>query len=157
MKILLPIDGSSYSAAAVAEVSQRPWPPNTEVRIITVDPPLDANLLRGGAPTLFDELVQRQRAEAMQHLANATAVIKQKAPSLLVTPILREGYPKEVILDEAERWGADLIVVGTHGYGAIRRFFLGSVALAVATNAPCSVEIVRVPPVPAGDASKPAP
>jgi nucleotide-binding universal stress UspA family protein len=59
---------------------------------------------------------------------------------------LQVGSPKEAILDEAERWGADLIVVGSHGYGAIQRLFLGSVSLAVATNALCSVEIVRMPP-----------
>jgi nucleotide-binding universal stress UspA family protein len=145
MKILLAVDGSAYSAGAVAEVSRRPWPPQSEVRIITVDLPLDSDLLRGGSPTVFDELAQRQRVEAERHLNAAAATFKQYAPGLRVTPILREGHPKEVILDEAERWGADLIVVGSHGYGAIRRFFLGSVSLAVATNAPCSVEIVRIP------------
>ena len=36
-----------------------------------------------------------------------------------------KGLPKEVILDEAERWGADLIVVGSRGYGSISRFMLG--------------------------------
>jgi len=72
-------------------------------------------------------------------------VVKRNAPGLIVSPVLREGHPKDKILDEAEQWGADLIVVGSHGYGAVRRLFLGSVSLAVAINAPCSVEIVRVP------------
>ena len=79
-------------------------------------------------------------------LNDAAAVFKRNAPGLIVTPVFREGHPKDTILDEAERWGADLIVVGSHGYGAIKRLFLGSVSLAVATNAACSVEIVRVPP-----------
>lgn len=146
MKILLAIDGSSYSDAAVAEISRRPWPPQSEVRLITVDAPLDAQLQRGGSPTAYDEIVQQQRAEAVRRLNAAAAVFKQNAPGLLVTPVLLEGWPKEAILDEAERWGADLIVVGSHGYGAIRRIFLGSVSLALATHAPCSVEIVRSPP-----------
>lgn len=146
MKILLAIDGSAYSDAAAAGISRRPWPPESEVRIITVDPPLDSSLLHGAGATAFDELVKCQRAEAARHLNSAAAVFKQNAPGLIVTPILREGHPKEVILEEAERWGADLIVLGSHGYGAIRRFFLGSVSLAVATNALCSVEIVRAPP-----------
>ena len=149
MKILLAIDGSSYSEAAVAEVSWRPWPAQSEVRLITVDPPLDANLLRGGSPTAFDDLVKRQRSEAARRLSDAAAVLQQNCPGLPVTPVLREGWPKEVILDEAERWGADLIVIGSHGYGAIKRLFLGSVSLAVAANASCSVEIVRGPDQPA--------
>jgi nucleotide-binding universal stress UspA family protein len=153
MKILLAIDGSAYSDAAVWEVSRRLWAPDTEVRLITVDPPVDAGLLRGGSPTAFDELVKQQRVEAVRRLNEAMTVFKQNAPNLLVTPVLREGWPKDVILDEAERWGADLIVVGSHGKGAIRRFFLGSVSLAVATNAPCSVEIVRSPPPSSSDAA----
>jgi nucleotide-binding universal stress UspA family protein len=69
--------------------------------------------------------------------------LKQASPDLKVTHVLREGWPKEAIHDEAELWGADLIVVGSHGYGSIRRLFLGSVSFAIATNASCSVEIVR--------------
>jgi nucleotide-binding universal stress UspA family protein len=48
-----------------------------------------------------------------------------------------------MIIDEAERWGADLILVGSHGNGPGGRFLLGSVAQAVALYAPCSVEIAR--------------
>lgn len=104
---------------------------------------------------MFDELVQRQRAEALRHLNAAIDVLKQNAPQLVVTGILREGRPKDAILDEAEHWGAELIVVGSHGYGAIRRLFLGSVSLALAANAPCSVEIVRHPTTPSAEAPVP--
>ena len=145
MKVLLAIDGSPHSDAAATEVGRRPWPPQTEVRVITVDPPLDGDLLRSGAPTAFDELVRQQRHEAEKHLAQQLTRLRNAAPTLQVTGFLREGFPKEVILDEADQWGADLIVVGSHGKGAIRRLFLGSVSLAVATNALCSVEIVRLP------------
>jgi nucleotide-binding universal stress UspA family protein len=51
-----------------------------------------------------------------------------------------------MILDEAERWGADLIVVGSHGYRAWERFLLGSVSQAVVSHAKCSVEVVRCRP-----------
>jgi nucleotide-binding universal stress UspA family protein len=49
-----------------------------------------------------------------------------------------------VILDEAEKWKADLIVVGSHGYPAWERLLLGSVSQAVVSHAKCSVEVVRV-------------
>lgn len=53
------------------------------------------------------------------------------------------GTPEEAILDEAEKWDADLIVVGSHGFKGLDRFLLGSVSHDVAIHAPCSVEIVR--------------
>lgn len=146
MKILIAVDGSPCSDAAVAEVCRRPWPPESEVRLVTVDAPTDPNLLRE-AKDAFAEIVRQMRAEAVRRLHDAAAVFKKSAPELPVTPVLREGWPKDAILDEAERWGADLIVVGSHGYGAIKRLFLGSVSLAIATNAACSVEIVRAPSV----------
>jgi len=53
------------------------------------------------------------------------------------------GPPRVVILDEAESWGADLIVVGSHGYRAWERFLLGSVSQSIVSHAECSVEVVR--------------
>ena len=55
------------------------------------------------------------------------------------------GSPKGVILDEAERWKAGLILVGSHGYPTWERLLLGSVSQAVVSHAKCSVEVVRLP------------
>ena len=55
------------------------------------------------------------------------------------------GPARTVILDEAESWGADLVVMGSHGYRAWERFLLGSVSQAVVSHAKCSVEVVRCP------------
>jgi nucleotide-binding universal stress UspA family protein len=48
-----------------------------------------------------------------------------------------------MIIGEARKWSADLIVLGSHGYTGLKRLLLGSVALFVVSHAPCSVEIVR--------------
>lgn len=145
MKILLAFDGSPSSDAAAREVCRRPWPPGSEVRVITVLSPVEPNLLGGEGEhaTAFDYIISWQETAAAKRLNAVTADFAQRAPELSVTSALLEGRPKDAILSEAERWGADLIVVGAHGYGVIRRFFLGSVSLAVALHAPCSVEIVR--------------
>lgn len=143
MRILLAIDGSPCSDEAVAEVCRRPWPQGSEVRLITVDSPMTEEFFSSGSPGVFDEINRQLRAAAHRHLSDATARVRRDAPELRVTSVLREGWPKDMILDEAENWQADLIVLGSHGYGAVRRLFLGSVSLAVTTNAPCSVEIVR--------------
>ena len=76
-------------------------------------------------------------------IEKAAKNLRKKNPSLTVTTIAMEGSPKSVILDEAEKFGADLIVVGSHGQGGVERFLLGSVAYAVSLHAKCSVEIVR--------------
>jgi nucleotide-binding universal stress UspA family protein len=55
-----------------------------------------------------------------------------------------EGMPTEVILQTAQQWPADLLVIGSHGRSGITRFLLGSVSQAVAVNAPCPVEVVKL-------------
>ncbi|KAA0213063.1 MAG: universal stress protein [Leptolyngbya sp. PLA3] len=148
MKILLAIDGSTFSHAAIREVGLRPWPPATEARVVTVDARLDESTLamgrRGGlGSSAYDELVRCQRAEANDNLDKAAASLRQIAPQLAVSTALLEGSPKEEIVNEARCWEADLIVVGSHGRGVIKSLFLGSVSLAVVLSAPCSVLVVR--------------
>lgn len=148
MRILLAIDNSTGSDAAIAEVCQRPWPAGSEVRVVTVLSPLESLPLHGVSRLSLtsDEIFEQQGWEAASRLNDAATHLQQRTPGLHVTPVLLEGRPKDAILDEAERWGADLIVVGSYGSGVFRRFFLGSVSLAVALHAPCSVEIVRRAP-----------
>src|SRR5512135_2136276 len=62
-----------------------------------------------------------------------------------VATLLRHGDAAEEILDEAERLGCDLIVMGTHGRTGFARFLMGSVAEAVLRKAPCPVLTVKAP------------
>jgi nucleotide-binding universal stress UspA family protein len=55
------------------------------------------------------------------------------------------GRPAETINETAKKRGADLIALGSHGYRGFTRFLLGSISYAVASHAPCSVEVVRKP------------
>jgi nucleotide-binding universal stress UspA family protein len=74
---------------------------------------------------------------------DATEVLRRSGNNFEITGDIVEGSPKRAILDEAEAWVADLIVVGSHGRRGLDRFLLGSVSQAVALHAHCSVEIVR--------------
>ncbi|CAH2030711.1 universal stress protein [Trichlorobacter ammonificans] len=145
MRILLAIDGSPCSKVAVEEVRRRPWPEGSEVRLLTVRSPIEAMLLQEASHLpMPGELIFKQSGwREVDFMNDALARLESSVAGLRVTPILLEGRAKDVILDDAEQWGADLIVVGSHGYGIVRHFLLGSVSLAVALNAPCSVEIVR--------------
>lgn len=59
------------------------------------------------------------------------------------TYFVEEDDAREVILDCAERWPTDLIVVGSHGRKGLNRFLMGSVSEVVARYAQCSVQMVR--------------
>ena len=88
------------------------------------------------------ETLKEERLRAPRDVAKAAEEIKRRAPALALSTNVLEGNPKTAIIEEAKRWSADLILVGSHGNGAAK-LVLGSVAQAVAANAPCSVEIAR--------------
>lgn len=139
MRILLALDGSSCSGEALREILDRTWPAHSEVRVLSVARaaplPLGASL-HGGASA-----ARRHRAEAI--VARAMDAVRAGDPQLRVTGKVREGLPEDLVLEEAEEWGADLVVLGSHEDGALRRSLAGSVSRAAALRAPCSVEIVR--------------
>jgi nucleotide-binding universal stress UspA family protein len=136
MKILLAVDHSPVSQAAVREIAARPWPSGTTVEVLSAIEPPHAwafSEVTGEATRLTQDLVDR----SAQHLrANGIAAVGQVMP----------GDPKSVIVDRACAIGAGMVVVGSHGSGGLTQFLLGSVARAVVRFAPCSIEVVRTPP-----------
>jgi len=143
MKILLAIDGSEYSAEAVKTVAERPWPEETEVRVLTavevVAPPAAELWYDAGGSLERAQQELRTRAEQL----TAGVVETLRAGGLTAEAAVRDGEPRTAIVDEAQEWEADLIVIGSHGYTGLKRWLLGSVAQAVVSHAPCSVEVVR--------------
>ncbi|MGH7484788.1 MAG: universal stress protein [bacterium] len=144
LRILLATDGSPSSLDAAKAVAARSWPAGTEVRVL--------NVLEMAVPLLetpyFDQsAMEAYRAAAMKNSQDAIAAAEEilTAAGLATSEtlsVLLES-PKETILNETTEWGADLIVVGSHGHSAISAFLLGSVSEAVAIHAPCSVLVVR--------------
>jgi nucleotide-binding universal stress UspA family protein len=145
MKILLATDGSDCSKAAVVAVAERPWPEGSEVKVISaIELPYTPMTETWALPdSYFKELEAAVTERAEAAVNQAAKRLKSARGELLITTEVANGSAKDVILDEAENWGADLIVLGSHGYRGWRRFLLGSVSHAVATHARCSVEIVR--------------
>jgi nucleotide-binding universal stress UspA family protein len=133
MKILLAIDASSASQAAVDEVGARPWPAGSQVEVLTA-----AGVSQ---PLALGEIVEEVNARAQKLVE--TAAVQLRSRGLPADGIVAEGDPKAVILDYATSLGADLIVMGARGLGAVERFLMGSVSRAVLRFAPCSVAIVR--------------
>ena len=150
MRILLAIDGSEQSEAAVDEIAHWDSLPGSELRVISVVAPYFPTTPTpwdGVDMTIYDQMEKNARKVARAAIEKAVAKLRagEKSRELSVTTKVLSGSPKGVILEEADAFGADLIVVGSHGHGMIERFLLGSVAQAVALHARCSVEIVRRP------------
>ena len=143
MNLILAIDDSEYSAEAIKEVAARPWPSNTMVRILSVVEPITppAAELWYDAGGSLDRVKQELTRRSTDLIAKAAEQLQGKG--FKIENAVRHGDPRSVIVNEAEDWPADLIVLGSHGYTGIKRLLLGSVALSVVSHAPCSVEVVR--------------
>lgn len=148
MKIVLAIDGSKFSRAAINELAAMPLVSGTEVCIINVfENPLlaipEAVPLGGSFGNYYEEVVSIAKKSAETIVNDASKSLKDKNDALSITTAVVNGLPNSAILEKAENFGADLIVVGSQGHGAFSRFLLGSVSRSIAMHARCSVLIVR--------------
>ena len=146
MKIILATDGSEHSKVMVKQFAERTFAPNTEVRIIAAYESAMYMMYAapmGGLNEYYTDADKHSIKLAEDATEDAATTLRKKNPELSISTAAIEGSPKSVILDEAEKFGADLIVVGSHGHGAVAGFLLGSVSQSVALHAKCSVEIVR--------------
>jgi nucleotide-binding universal stress UspA family protein len=97
-------------------------------------------------PEYFEELDRAVRTQSDAIVEAGVAKLKSAlGAGLKIEGKAIMGSPKAVILDQAESWKADLIVVGSHGYPTWEKLLLGSVSQAVVSHAKCSVEVVRLP------------
>jgi len=148
LKVLLAVDGSPCSLAALAETASCAYPPGSAIEVLTVIhsripvapsfPPWALTPLAAHADS-----VRKQWQHAPELVTAAEKRLQSQLPEIQVTTSVLEGTPKDVILHEAARLGADRIVLGSHGHGRLGRAVLGSTAAAVAADATCSVCIVR--------------
>lgn len=136
LRLLIGVDGSPDGEAAVAAVAARSWPSGTEARVIMAIDLLASTALELGGDFGEDDETRTKRMIHVQAKKLGDA-------GLAVSTDLMHGDAKHVLLDEAEKWKADSVFVGTRGIRRIERFLLGSVAATVAARAHCSVEVVR--------------
>jgi nucleotide-binding universal stress UspA family protein len=147
MNVLLAIDDSTCSEAAVAAVGRQFRPGSTTVRVLNVlqwprDIPAAFAFAEG--PGAADSVLGAQ--EEVRRRAGdlvMSAVSRLQAAQLDAAPFVGEGDVRQVILDMAAAWPADVIVVGSHGRKGLDRLLLGSVSSGVIGAAPCSVQVVR--------------
>lgn len=109
MKVLLAIDGSSYSTAAVELVASRPWPPDSIVNVLMAVEPIvqPPDMWSGmvGFKTL--ELARKELTSQAEQLVKNTAERLRKT-SLMVETEVSNGDPRSIILDQAEENGRQI-------------------------------------------------
>lgn len=160
MRVLLAVDGSAHADVAVRNVKSRPWPSGSAARVVCVAKPIlplfpfppsfaggaaataVAAPMVGRDPMAYPELREQIRSDS-EALVQRIAQELRGESDLQTDSVVREGDPRQVIVEEAESWQADLIVLGSRGLSTLQRWLLGSVAESVLRHAPCSVEIAR--------------
>ena len=136
-KLLLATDLSEASAGATDEAFELARRLGAHLLVVSVIDP--GTLLRpGGRASARMDQVRARRAQLAQ-----TLVERGRTEGVAVSFLVWEGDPGNMIVEAAEAERADMVLVGSHGRGAVGRFFLGSVSDHVVRHAPCPVLVVR--------------
>jgi len=146
MKILLGVDTSEHARETVSLLCRMAWPNGTQVEVLSVIAPSEPQF----APTpavlaaVAGNLARIENRELEQHDELIAGMEKRlREAGFDVTARLESGDPRHVLVDEAGKWNADLLVIGCHEHHGFRRFGMGCVSSYVATHAPCNVLVVR--------------
>jgi nucleotide-binding universal stress UspA family protein len=145
LRIMIGFDGSPGAKLAIEKVASRNWGENAEVLLIAA--------VHSFVPTAIGRFIPpvkewvKEDFESERYLIEKLAEVPLKTlenAGLKTKLDIKEGNPKEVLVEEAANWQADSIFTGAHSYaGLIDRFLIGSTSAAIAERAGCSVEVVR--------------
>lgn len=144
-RLIVGFDGSSGAQKAVSVIASRSWPASTEIRVVVatgeMTPP---GIGRFVPPTECKAAaITKSDRDSIERLA-AQALTSLQAKNVLASLHVHPGNPKEVIVEEARRWNADCIFLGSSSFGREADYSpLGSTSAAIAARATCSVEVVR--------------
>lgn len=151
MRILIATGGSDYSYLAVKKACEMVIRPDESVvRIISVYRDLEESSPEPLelAMEQVQDIVNLGHLHATEYALKAEQIIKEHFPDTDINLSMNavKGSAKTRIVEEAENWNADLIVVGSLGHNFLSRMIIGSVSEAIVRQAPCSVLVVRGDP-----------
>lgn len=139
--LLLAMDGSAGAALALEAMAARDWPKGTEARVVAVvDPRLAAFTAEGSRGSSGEGVPPIDWLETQVEAACS----RLSAAGLRAVPAILAGDPRRVLLREAKESGVQAIFLGARGQSPSGRWSLGSVASALASHAPCTVEVTRL-------------
>ena len=142
IKILVAIDGSSHSAkvtkAVIRYVSAYKTPPELHLAFVHLPLPTMGGLIK---PIGHEALQRYYREEGEDALRGAKKLFD--LAKLACTLHILVGPVAESLINQAKKLKCDLIIMGTHGMGAVSGMLLGSVATKTVHLARCPVLLIR--------------
>ena len=151
MRILMPIDGSAYSKAALDFIASRSTliQSQPDVELLNVQYPVSTRVARGAGR----ELVQHyQQSEANKVIKPAVTTLKRAGLRAQVKSVI--GSPGVEVGRVAAEAGADMIVMGSHGHTGFMNLLFGSVTQAVLASCSTPLLVLRSDAVPKKDSLK---
>jgi nucleotide-binding universal stress UspA family protein len=146
MKILIGYDGTQGADLALDDLRRAGLPREAEVLVVSVAEPSFLLSAPGSLELIIarDSIIGWEQARTLAE--KAVGRIRSDFPGWGVEEAVVSGSPSGALIVKADEWGADLLIVGSHGHTTLGRFFLGSVSQTVVTQARCSVRVARVHP-----------
>lgn len=140
MKVLIAVDGSAFARRAVRYVLQHMtrFGRKPELAMVYVDVPLPPHIARALGSSNVDRYYRRNADKALR-----ASLAAAKKAGVAVEPITMVGSPGQAIAQLARRGRYDLVVMGSHGHGALGGLLLGSVTTKVLAQSKVPVLIVR--------------
>ena len=140
-RILVPVDGSATSNKGLDEAAKLARGSGSRVLLLhVVDDLVAFSSPDGAGVNLVLDALRASGKSVLAEAAERARRAKLKAESVLLENAT--GRVAEAIVDQAKRWRADLIVMGTHGRRGVNRLLLGSSAELVVRNSAIPVLLI---------------
>ena len=142
-RILIPLDGSELATYAIKPALRVALTEQSECILLRVvePPPVIMDDTATQVATWSTDVIPHRKREAETYLDTVKQAWEQLMPQ--ITTCVEVGMPARTIIEQAEKFGCELIVMTTHGRSGIQRWMMGSVAEKVLRFAPCPVLILR--------------
>lgn len=145
MNVLIACEDKTTGQILVDYVAAQSWDAGTKFTLVHAVEPLDIDdfVTAVYGQTEQKGILEKRVAKAREFLDELVVKLSPALSNCQVKSEVMIGRAREVIVYLAQTYGVDQIVIGSHGRGAIGRFFLGSVSLAVVNGANCTTTIIR--------------
>jgi len=141
-QILVPIDFSDITDKIIALAVEQATAFNATIHLLHVQAPfVDTSLHNMESSLVYKDSSPETRKYDQEHLDEAAEKIKSRGISTETT--LVDGNPSDEILSYCEANNCDILIIGSHGHGALHHIILGGVSEKVLHKSPCPVMVVR--------------